>query len=85
MCAQVFANIYFFVFACVSDCADMRVCVRPRMHAHRCLCVFVSVCVCVSGLHCVGSAPAVWAMWRRMYQGVRSWQLAGREGVQQCV
>lgn len=27
----------------------------------------------------------MWAMRRRMYQGVRSWRLAEREGVQQCI
>ena len=43
---RVFANIYFFVFACASDFADMRVCARP-LTVRLCLCVFVSVCVCV--------------------------------------
>ena len=46
MYVRVFANIYFFVFACASDFADMRVCARP-LTVRLCLCVFVSVCVCV--------------------------------------
>lgn len=64
-----FLHLWLHFCVLTSDCANIGLCACPHMHACVCVCVWA-----------VGSAPAVWAMWRRMYQGVTSWQLAGKGG-----
>lgn len=70
---------------------------HKNMHLFSIYALTTPLCVCVSAHTCrpvclgkrvayiAASAPAVWAMWRRMFRGVRSWQLARKEGVQRGV